>query len=275
MAIYHLKSQVIGRSKGRSSVAAAAYRSGEMLVDERTSLVHNYTRKQGVAESYIEAPEDAPGWMLDRGRLWNEVERKERRRDSQLSRELDIALPVELTEEQQSELVRRYVREQFVERGMVADVNIHRADEGNPHFHVMLTMREVAEEGFAMKAREWNDSKLHAAWREEWARHANHELERAGSSERIDHRTLEAQGLDREPTRHEGPHVREMERRGIRTDRGELNRQLHRRNEDRERRRRLQEDRDQEATPHRPGTGRGRDTTRGREDNRGIDRDLL
>lgn len=235
MAIYHLRSQIISRAKGRSSVAAAAYRSGEMLVDARTGLVHDYIRKQGVAESYIEVPEVAPTWMQDRGRLWNAVEKRERRRDSQLSRELDIALPVELTVEQQSELVRGYVREQFVERGMVADVNIHRRDDGNPHVHIMLTMREVGEEGFGVKAREWNGREMLGEWREAWAGRVNRGLERAGVLERIDHRSYASRGIDREPTVHEGPDVREMEARGLRTERARLNRAARERNAVRER----------------------------------------
>lgn len=247
MAIYHLSSQIISRAKGRSAVAAAAYRSGERLLDERTGLVHDYTRKQGIAETFIEAPENAPSWVSDRQELWNAVESKERRKDSQLCRELDIALPVELSEAQQTELLRGYVREQFAARGMVADVAIHRGDRGNPHAHVMLTMRGVGPEGFEGKDRSWNDRQLHQEWRRSWERHANRELERVGSFERIDHRSHEDRGIDRAPTVHEGPDVREMEARGIRTDRGELNRRVQERDH---RRDRLQREAD------RPGVSR-------------------
>lgn len=234
MAIYHFSTQVIGRSAGRSSVAAAAYRAGQRLLDRRTGLVHDYGRKQG-AESWIEAPEGAPAWAREREELWNRVEAGERRRDAQLCREIDVALPVELSEGRQREMLRGFVREQFASRGMVADVAIHRNDPGNPHAHVMLTMRRIGPEGegFGEKERGWNDRALLGRWREEWARHANRELEREGSPERIDHRSHAALGIDREPTEHEGPNVREMEARGIFTERGAYNRGVLARNEER------------------------------------------
>ena len=234
MAIYHFSTQVIGRSAGRSSVAAAAYRAGQRLLDRRTGLVHDYDRKWG-AESWIEAPEGAPAWAREREELWNQVEAGERRRDAQLCREIDVALPLELSEGRQRELLRGFVREQFVGRGMVADVALHRNDPGNPHAHVMLTMRRIGSEGegFGEKERGWNDRALLGRWREEWARQANRELEREGSHERIDHRSHAARGIDREPTEHEGPNVREMEARGIFTERGAYNRGVLARNEER------------------------------------------
>lgn len=235
MAIYHLRGQVIGRKNGRSSVAAAAYRSGSRLVDRRTGLVHDYTRRRAQIESWIEAPDDAPGWVRDRQELWNGVEQKERRKDAQLCREFDIALPVELDEGQQRDLIQGYVREQFVAEGMVADVAIHRDKRENPHAHIMLSMREVGPEGFERKNRSWNDRDLASWWRAAWARDTNRELERAGSDERVDHRSNKARGIDREPTIHEGPDVREMEAREIRTDRGEQNRAVQERNHRRER----------------------------------------
>ena len=161
MAIYYYRGQVISRSKGRSSVAAAAYRSGTRLVDRRTGLVHDYTRRRrGEIESFVLAPEGSPAWVRDREELWNMVEEGERRKDSQLAREFDLALPVELAPEDQRGLVRGFVAEQFVERGMVADVAVHRDKEGNPHAHVMLTMRSVGPEGFGKKVREWNQRDL-------------------------------------------------------------------------------------------------------------------
>ena len=236
MAIYHLTSQIISRKDCRSSVAAAAYRAGELLVDEFTGLAHDYTRKQGVEESFILAPDGAPGWMQDRQSLWNAVEKKEHRWDSQLSREVEVSLPKELTKEQQSELIQSFVKEQFVELGMVADVNIHRPDDGeNPHAHVMLTMREIEGDDFGGKGRSWNDKKLYMEWRREWANYQNRELERNGHPDRVDHRSLKQQGIEREPTKKEGPHVRDMERKGIRTDRGDENRAVHRRNAEKER----------------------------------------
>jgi hypothetical protein len=224
MAIYHLSAQVISRAAGRSAVAAAAYRAGEKLQDERLGQVHDFTRKQ-VADRLILAPQDAPEWVHDRQRLWNEVERVEKRKDAQLCRELNVALPRELDAKQQLQLIKDYCQEQFVERGMACDLTIHRNDPQNPHAHIMLTTRYLSPEGFGQKNREWNDKELLQSWREQWAEHANRALERAEVLERIDHRSFKEQGIeDRLPTVHEGPTVREMEKRGIRTERGELNR---------------------------------------------------
>jgi ATP-dependent exoDNAse (exonuclease V) alpha subunit len=234
VAIYHLSAKVIGRAAGRSSVGAAAYRSGERLVDERTGLVHDYSRRRGEIEAFIEAPEQA--WAWEREELWNRVEASEKRKDSQLCREVEVALPKELSREEQRELVRDFVQEQFVARGMVADVSIHRGDENNPHAHVMLTTREVdpGGAGFGSKAREWNSNELLKEWREGWAERANRALERAGLRERIEHRSFASRGIDREPTVHEGPNVREMEARGLRTERGSLNRAVAELNRQRE-----------------------------------------
>jgi len=171
------------------------------------------------------------------------VEASEKRRDAQLCREVEVALPKELSREKQNELVRGFVREQFVSRGMVADVAIHRGDENNPHAHVLLTTREVSPEGFGRKAREWNGREVLEGWRREWAERANRELERAGLRERIDHRSFASRGIDRELTRHEGPAVRQMEARGIPTERGELNRAVAERNRAREQRREREHER--------------------------------
>src|SRR5665647_1769875 len=120
MAMYHFQVQVISRGKGKSSVAAAAYRSGEKLEDKRTDLIHDYTKKQGVEYTEIIAPPNAPEWTTDRSKLWNEVEKIEKSKNSQVAREINIALPVELSKEQQKELIREYVKENFVVKGMVA-----------------------------------------------------------------------------------------------------------------------------------------------------------
>lgn len=205
-------------------MAAAAYRSGSRLVDRRTGLVHDYTRRRAQIEGWIATPEGSPEWAKDRSELWNQVEEKERRKDSQLCREFNIALPTELDEGQQRELVEGYVREQFVAEGMVADVNIHCDKEANPHAHVMLTMREITSEGFGAKQREWNDRSLAGRWREAWADHTNERLREAGIPERIDHRSNEARGIDQEPTIHEGAAARELEAKGIRTAKVDLNR---------------------------------------------------
>ncbi len=225
MAIYHLSAQIISRGAGRSSVAAAAYRAGERLEDERTGLTHDYGRRRDIA-GWVQAPQDAPEWVYDRQALWNRVEATERRRDAQLARELNVALPVELDREQQQAALWDYVAAHFVDRGMIADVALHHGDPHNPHAHIMLTMRAVGPDGFGPKVRDWNDRALLGDWREGWEHHINDTLERAGRDERIDHRSLADQGLDRLPTIHEGPTVREMEARGIRTDRGNWNREV-------------------------------------------------
>ncbi len=225
MAIYHLSAQIIGRSSGRSVVAAAAYRSGERLHEERTDQTHDYTKRQEV-ESEIHTPVGAPEWMQDRERLWNAVDSAEKRKDAQLAREFNLALPKELDAERQRELVRSFVKEEIVQRGMVADVAIHRNDPNNPHAHVLVTMREVTPEGFGAKNREWNRPEQLEHWREQWADHTNRALERAGREERIDHRSLRAQGIEREPTRHLGPAAAAMERKHLDPDRGRVVREV-------------------------------------------------
>jgi hypothetical protein len=224
MAIYYLNVQIISRSTGRTATGAAAYRAGEKIVDDRTGLVFDYTRRRGEIETEILAPDNAPAWAQDRAQLWNQVEKAERRADSQVAREIVVAFPKELTPDQQRELIRGYVQEQFVSQRMVADVAIHR-NPGNPHAHIMLTMREIGPEGFAAKKnRDWNRPEILEQWREAWATHANKALERADREERIDHRSLEAQGAHRLPQVHLGPHAHALERRGIPTEKGDHNR---------------------------------------------------
>jgi len=199
MAIYHLTAKVVSRAKGQSVVASAAYRASEALHDDRYGMTHDYTRKVGVEHSEILAPEDAPDWVYDRQILWNTVELFEKRKDAQLAREIEIGLPVELTHAENVELLREYVKSQFVAKGMVADFSIHEDDPGNPHAHVLLTMRSITEQGFGEKDRSWNAKNELLAWRDAWASHANEHLARAGHAIRIDHRTLEAQGIELEP----------------------------------------------------------------------------
>lgn len=223
MAIYHFSAQVISRGKGQSAVAAAAYRSGERLLDERTGE-QKYYRREVMPESMILAPSHSPEWVYDREKLWNEVESAEKRKDAQLAREMNIALPRELTNDRQEELIQHYVQEQFVNKGMVADIAIHRDDPNNPHAHVMLTTREVTAEGFGPKNRDWNDRALLEQWREEWANHANQALEKEGIQDRISHLSHEARGLEQLPTIHLGHVAAEMEKKGIETNRGTINR---------------------------------------------------
>ncbi|WP_179381796.1 MobQ family relaxase [Jannaschia marina] len=197
MAIYHLRASVISRSQGRSATAAIAYRVAERITDRRTGLVFDYAAKAGVEHTEILAPSHAPDWVSDRSELWNRVEEAETRKNSQVAREVRVALPDELSHAERVELVRGFVREQFVERGMVADVAIHapgrEGDERNHHAHILLTTREVGENGFTAKNRDWNKVEVLASWREAWARDTNAALERAQVAERVDHRTLAAQ----------------------------------------------------------------------------------
>jgi ATP-dependent exoDNAse (exonuclease V) alpha subunit len=254
VAIYRLSAQVISRGDGRSATAAAAYRSGGRIADERTGQLHDYERRSGILHEEIMAPPLTPEWMLDREALWNAVERVEKRRDAQLCRELQLALPHELGRVAQLELVRGFVGREFVARGMIADIAVHashrKGDARNEHAHVMLTLREITKAGFGNKERSWNDRALLGHWREEWAEHVNRALSRAGHDERVDHRTLEAQRadverqaaearaandndrahvleveaviLDREPQPKIGHIATALERQGQRTERGDL-----------------------------------------------------
>ena len=226
MAIFSMRMQVIGRSAGRSSTAAAAYRSGEQIEDKRTGKVHDYTGKSDIYGSEILLPEGAPERLGDRVTLWNEVERVEKRKDAQLSREVMIALPAELRHWQKQRLAREYVQAEFVGKGMIADIGYHDFDSHNPHAHIMLTMRSVDQEGFGKKKRAWNKRAAIAAHRQAWAEHANQALERAGYAEQIDHRSLEDQGVEREPQIHLGAKVIEMEARGISTEVGAESRRI-------------------------------------------------
>ena len=226
MAIYSFRMQVIGRSAGRSATAAAAYRSGEQVKDERTGQVHDYTGKSDIYGSEILMPEGAPERLGDRALLWNEVERNEKRKDSQLCNEIMIALPAELSHSQKQELAREYVQGEFVSQGMIADIGYHDFDSHNPHAHIMLTMRLVNEEGFGKKERKWNKRDAVREYRADWAEYANLALERAGIDERIDHRSLKEQGIEREPQIHLGAKVMEMEARGVQTRVGDESRRI-------------------------------------------------
>jgi|TARA_R110002033_G_scaffold162859_3_gene199701 hypothetical protein len=197
MAIYHLRASMISRSQGRSATAAIAYRVAERIEDRRTGLTFDYAARSGVDHTEILAPDRAPDWVRDRSELWNRVEESETRKNSQVAREVRVALPAELTHEARVELVREFVREQFVDRGMVADIALHApgraGDERNHHAHILLTTREIGSEGFTTKNRDWNAVEVLEGWREAWARDSNAALERAGIEDRVDHRTLVAQ----------------------------------------------------------------------------------
>lgn len=230
MADYRFSAKVIKRSNGQSAVAAAAYRSAERLLDERTGSISDYSRKGGVIYAEVMTPEGTPDWMHDRAQLWNAVEAAERRKDAQLAREIQLSLPHELDQAQRKALLLDFVQEQFVGKGMIADIAIHapnaEGDQRNHHAHVMLTMRELTGEGFGKKARDWNSPDQLATWREQWAHHQNRALERHGHAARVDHRSFEAQGVDREPTQHLGQTASDMERGGKASRIGNENRAI-------------------------------------------------
>jgi len=248
VAIYHFSAQVLGRGQGRknldgtpkrkpdNAVAAAAYRAGEKLHDTRSGQTQDYSRKQGIAHREIIVPEGGALWLADREKLWNTVERMERRADAQLAREINLALPHELSAEARRELVQAYIRTQFTSRGMVADFALHdpvpaRGDHPqNFHAHIMLTLRQATKAGLhEVKTREWNSRALLGEWRTAWQDQANLALERAGHHARIDHRSLVAQRdeakargdrkaamlLNRAPEIHVGPKPRAMQGRGV------------------------------------------------------------
>jgi Ti-type conjugative transfer relaxase TraA len=219
MAIYHLHVKVIGRKSGSSAVASAAYRSGSRLRDERLDRSHDFSGKRRVVHSEVMLLENAPEAWNDRERLWNDVEAFEVRKDAQLAREVEFAIPREMSEREGIELARDFVRAEFVDRGMIADLNVH-WDVGKdgmpkPHAHVMLTMRAVDESGFGRKVRDWNRTEMVERWRERWAELANARLAELDIDVRIDHRSLEAQGIALEPQSQIGAPAKRIEDRGI------------------------------------------------------------
>jgi len=239
MAIYHLHVKVIGRTSGSSAVATAAYRSGSRLRDERLERNHDFSTKRGVVHSEVMLPKNAPEAWSDRERLWNDVEASEMRKDAQLAREIEFAIPREMSQRDGIELARDFVRGEFVDRGMLADLNVHwdMTEDGmpKPHAHVMLTMRAVDENGFGQKVREWNRTEMVERWRERWAELAKERLAELDVDARIDHRSFEAQGIALEPQSQIGAPARQMEEggfegKGIEADRAEMHREIARGN---------------------------------------------
>lgn len=234
MAIYHFSAKVIGRGAGRSAVAAAAYRSASRLQDERLGRHHDFTNKAGVVHSEVMLPEGTPERLRDRETLWNEIESTEKRKDAQLAREVEFAIPREMTKEQGIELARDFVDRELVARGMVADLNVHwdiGADgEAKPHAHVMLAMREIGLDGFGAKVREWNASALLQHWRGAWADHVNVRCAALGIDSSIDHRSYDAQGIDLEPQHKIGAAGARRDARGEEADRADDHRAIARNN---------------------------------------------
>ncbi|MDL2258167.1 MobA/MobL family protein [Eubacteriales bacterium OttesenSCG-928-K08] len=244
----------MSRGKGKSAVAAAAYRAGEIITNQYDGISHDYTRKSGVVHTEILLPDNAPKEYADRSTLWNAVEQIEKNKNSQLAREIELALPVELSREQNISLTHEYVNRHFVSAGMCADICIHDKNDGNPHAHVMLTMRPIGQGGSwgaksrkeyildengerillksgAFKTRKidatnWNEQTKAEEWRAGWAGAVNAALERQGHAERVDHRSYERQGVEQIPTIHLGVEAFQMEKKGIPTERGDRNREV-------------------------------------------------
>ncbi|HHR0883661.1 TPA: MobQ family relaxase [Klebsiella pneumoniae] len=194
MAIFHLDFKIVKRSEGKSSVAKAAYHARTRITDERTGDTYDYSRRTDLYGHFILAPVNAPEHIVkDSTALWNEVERVERQQNGQTARYFDVSIPTELNNDEKKKLVLEYCQKNFVDKGMIADIAFHDLDSDNPHAHVMLTLKTIGPEGFGKKERSWNDRKMSVLWRESWAAMANSYLAAAGSSERIDHRSLQAQ----------------------------------------------------------------------------------
>ena len=254
MAIYHLCIKIISRGKGKSAVAASAYRSGEKIKNEYDGIVHDFTRKGGIAYTEILLPQNASEEFSNRSVLWNSVEKIEKSKNSQLAREIEIALPKELDREKQIELVREYVKENFVKVGMCADIALHDKNDGNPHAHILLTMRPLNEDttwgakskkeyildekGEKVKLKngnyktrkinttDWNEQDKAEYWRKAWEDITNKYLEENSIQEKVDHRSYERQGIEQIPTIHLGVSATQMEKKGIATDRGNINREI-------------------------------------------------
>lgn len=269
MAIYHCSIQIIGRSGGKSAVASAAYRSGGKLYDDRTGLTHNFTKKRGVVFTEVSLPAHAPPEYADRNVLWNAVEKAEKKSNAQLAREIEVALPNELSRECQIEIVRRYVKDNFVSVGMCADWALHDKGDDNPHAHIMLTMRGIKPDGsWAAKEKKayaldeegnripiidpaTGEQKLgkrnEKLWKRitvepnDWNDHSKAEVwrkswadicnEYLSLEQQIDHRSYKRQELDLEPTIHEGYRARKMEKAGFVSNRCEYNRIVRKLNE--------------------------------------------
>jgi Ti-type conjugative transfer relaxase TraA len=239
LAIYHLSMKSIARASGRSAVAAAAYRSGECLLNERDGLVHDYERRSGIAHAEIVLPEGVVAeWARDRSALWNAAEAAEKRKDARVAREVEVALPHELDAEQRLKLTRGFAQDLADRFGVAVDFAIHEphdaSDVRNHHAHLLMTTRQVGADGLGEKSSIERESKWLLARdlptaqmqlrdvRQSWEGHANEALARAGFDLRVDHRSHQDRGLEIEPTEHVGVHATQMRRRGMEVGRGAL-----------------------------------------------------
>ena len=255
MAIYHCHCKIISRGQGRSAVGAAAYRSGEKIKNDYDGLTHDYTKRGGVVYSEIMLCDNAPREYKNRSVLWNEVERIEKGSRSQLAREYEIALPIELNRDENIKLVRSFVKENFIKAGMCADIAIHDKDDGNPHAHIMLTVRPIEQDGSwgtkqkkeyildkngnkqydkkkqtykckTIKTTDWDTKEFLERTRASWAEFINHELERKNISQRVDHRSFEEQGKEQIPTQHLGVAAHNIKKKGGISERSEINEEI-------------------------------------------------
>ena len=250
----HFKITITQRSHGQSAVAGAAYQSGEKLYSEYDRKTKSYSEKKGIVYTEIMLPPNAPPEYSDRNTLWNAVEKIEKQWNAQLARRIVLALPREVQSDQYPSMLQDFCREHFVSQGMCVDFAIHDKGDGNPHAHIMLTMRAMDEHGkWLPKSRkvydldengeriplpsgnwkshkegtvDWNDQSKAEIWRHGWEVVTNDYLERNNRPERVDLRSFERQGIDLAPTIHLGPAVTQMEKRGIETDMGNLNREI-------------------------------------------------
>ena len=250
----HFKITIIKRSQGQSAVAGAAYQSGERLFSEYDQRTKFYNKKNELVHAEIMLPSHAPPGYADRATLWNAVEAVENQWNSQLARRIVLAFPVEIPKEQYLSMIKEFCQEQFVSKGMIADFAIHDKGDGNPHAHILLTLRAIDEHGkWLPKARkvydldengerirlpsgnwkchkentvDWNDQKYAEVWRHSWETITNRYLEAAGRPERVDLRSFERQGIQQIPTVHLGPAAHQMEKRGVETFLGNLNRDI-------------------------------------------------
>lgn len=232
MAIYHVHCEIIGRSRGRSATAAAAYRATCKITDRTTGETFDFSRKHKCLYSGI-IVSDTSGLppLMDiiahtksqdlRSELWNSVEERENRKNSQFCRSFDIALPKELSLDDNIKLVKRWANSCWVSRGLIADITIHAGhkENGNIHAHVLVPTRTISRNGWGKKDREGNSRVYLKHVRKEWATLTNLMLEERKINQRIDERTLEAQGIDRIPQKHQGVIATAMERKGIVPDR--------------------------------------------------------
>ena len=259
MALYHFSVKQVSRGKGQTVVNSAAYISGQKFYNDYYGQTHDYTKKSGVVFTEILTPEYVPERLTDRETLWNEVEKIEKGKRAQLAYSFDIALQNELTLDENIELAREFCQEQFVARGMIVDLAVHEGksknedEPDNPHFHVLAPIRPITEESWGNKQKReyvldedgnrikdakgndvfnavsttgWNDPELLKEWRRAWTEKVNEKFRECHMAARIDHRSYKEQGIDLIPTIHEGYEVRAMEKKGIKTVIGELNRAI-------------------------------------------------